>query len=352
MKSQQPRLGVDVEVVGRLVEQQRVAAGEQDPRQLDTAPLAAAEHADGQLHPVVGQAEAGGDRARLALGGVAARRGELVLGPAVAGDVALARVLLHGDAQLLDAHQLVVDAPAGQHVGDGAALLQRRRRCAGPAAGSRSRPCGSPVPAVGSVSPPSTLNRLVLPAPLRPTRPTLSRGMTVNEASATTSRPPTSTESPGPATWPSRLWSGVDGEATNRRPPGRRRGDRRDEPTRCTTAATGGRAVAAAPSRPRLRRRRRRRRGHRASWRQRPVGVGQPLPGVRRSTAPPGCGAPAAGSPAGCTRCSTATSARRCRRTCSPRWPWPRVVWLLVSWFARGLGPAGAAPATAGRAVC
>ena len=51
-------------------------------------------------------------------------------------------------------------------------------------------------PAAGSVSPPSTRNRLVLPAPLRPTRPTLSRGMTVKSADSTTSRPPTSTESP------------------------------------------------------------------------------------------------------------------------------------------------------------
>ena len=37
---QQPRLGVDVEVVGRLVEQQHVGAGEEDAGQLDAAPLA------------------------------------------------------------------------------------------------------------------------------------------------------------------------------------------------------------------------------------------------------------------------------------------------------------------------
>ena len=49
---QQPHLGVDVEVVGRLVEQQHVAAGEQDAGQLDAAALATAEHADRQLHPV------------------------------------------------------------------------------------------------------------------------------------------------------------------------------------------------------------------------------------------------------------------------------------------------------------
>ena len=48
----QPHLGVDVEVVGRLVEQQHVAAGEQDAGQLDAPPLAAAQHADRQLQPV------------------------------------------------------------------------------------------------------------------------------------------------------------------------------------------------------------------------------------------------------------------------------------------------------------
>ena len=51
-------------------------------------------------------------------------------------------------------------------------------------------------PAAGSASPPSTRNRLVFPAPLRPTNPTLSRGITVKSADATTIRPPTSTESP------------------------------------------------------------------------------------------------------------------------------------------------------------
>ena len=49
-------------------------------------------------------------------------------------------------------------------------------------------------PAFGSEAPPRTLNKLVLPAPLRPTMPTLSRGITVKLAESTTSRPPTSTE--------------------------------------------------------------------------------------------------------------------------------------------------------------
>src|SRR5215218_5915056 len=63
-------------------------------------------------------------------------------------------------------------------------------------------------PAAGSLSPPRTRNRLVLPAPLRPTRPTLSRGMTVKSADSTTSRPPTSTESP----WAWSIRSGCQAE--------------------------------------------------------------------------------------------------------------------------------------------
>ena len=75
----------------------------------------------GEVLPRGVEAETGGDRPRLALGGVAAVRPEQLLGPAVAGDGALVGVLLHGDAQLLDALDLGVDAAPGQHVGDGGA---------------------------------------------------------------------------------------------------------------------------------------------------------------------------------------------------------------------------------------
>src|SRR5712671_6529475 len=51
-------------------------------------------------------------------------------------------------------------------------------------------------PAVGAASPPMARNRLVLPAPLRPTRPTFSLARTVKLAASTTRRPPTSTLSP------------------------------------------------------------------------------------------------------------------------------------------------------------
>ena len=194
-EAHQPLLGVDVEVVRRLVEAQHVAAGEQDAGQLDAPALATGQHADRVLDAARADAEPGGQGAGLAVGGVPAVRAELLLGAGVAGDVALVGQLLHGDAQLLDALELGVDARARTGCGRRRCGRRGRRRCAGPAAGSRTRPCGRTRPAAGSASPPSTRNRLVLPAPLRPTRPTLSRGMTVKSADSTTSRPPTSTES-------------------------------------------------------------------------------------------------------------------------------------------------------------
>ena len=84
----QPRLGVDVEVVGGLVEQQHVAAGEQDAGELDAAALAAGEHGERQVEAVGGEAEAGGEAAHLGLGRVAAVGAELLLGVGEAGDVA------------------------------------------------------------------------------------------------------------------------------------------------------------------------------------------------------------------------------------------------------------------------
>ena len=48
-EAEHPVAGVVVEVVGRLVEEEDVAAGEEDPRQLDAATLAAGQHAQRQV---------------------------------------------------------------------------------------------------------------------------------------------------------------------------------------------------------------------------------------------------------------------------------------------------------------
>src|SRR5918992_407839 len=52
------------------------------------------------------------------------------------------------------------------------------------------------TPALGSAMPPRTRSSDVLPAPLRPTRPTLSPARTVKPAPSTTRVPPISTVSP------------------------------------------------------------------------------------------------------------------------------------------------------------
>ena len=111
-----PRLGVGVEVVRRLVEHEDVAAGEQDAHQLDPAALAAAQRTERQLEAVVGQADAGGEAAHLALGGVATVHAEPFLGPAEPLDVAIGGVLLDAKAQLLHAVERLVEAATGQDV--------------------------------------------------------------------------------------------------------------------------------------------------------------------------------------------------------------------------------------------
>ena len=70
-ESEQPGLGVDVEVVGRLVETQHVGAGEQDAGQLDPAALAARQRADRLIEAGIGDPESRRHRPCFALGGVA-----------------------------------------------------------------------------------------------------------------------------------------------------------------------------------------------------------------------------------------------------------------------------------------
>ncbi len=123
-EAHQPLLGIDVEVVRRLVEAQHVAAGEQDPRQLDPPALAARQHTDREVDAVLVDPQPGRHRARFALGRVSAAHAEHLLGARIPVDVALVRSLLHLDAELLDPFQLLVDAAAGQHVGHGGAAVE------------------------------------------------------------------------------------------------------------------------------------------------------------------------------------------------------------------------------------
>ncbi len=122
----QPGDRVGVEVVGRLVEQQRGAGvapvpggGEEDPGELDAAPLPTGEGLQRLGEHAVGQAEVGADPPGLALGGVPAEVGEPRLEAAVARDglVALGVVgqLGHRRLGLLHVAQDLVEPPRGEH---------------------------------------------------------------------------------------------------------------------------------------------------------------------------------------------------------------------------------------------
>ena len=115
----QPGDRVGVEVVGRLVEQQRLGVGEQDPGQLDAAALATGQGAQRLGEHPVGQAQVAADARRVGLGGVPAHRGELVLEPPVPAHrlVPLGVVgrLGHGDLRLGELILEDVEAPAGEH---------------------------------------------------------------------------------------------------------------------------------------------------------------------------------------------------------------------------------------------
>jgi hypothetical protein len=115
----EPADRVGVQVVGRLVEQQRLGVGEQDAGELDAASLPPGEGAQRLHQHPVGQAEGGADAGGLALRGVPAQGGELVLEPAVAAHrpVALGVIgrLGHRDLRLGHLGAEDVEAAAGQH---------------------------------------------------------------------------------------------------------------------------------------------------------------------------------------------------------------------------------------------
>ncbi len=89
----QPDHRVGVEVVGGLVEEQRVGAREQDPGELDASPLTARERTDRLGQHTVRQAEVRGDPRSLGLGGVATGGHEVVLRTRVRVHRLLARLV-------------------------------------------------------------------------------------------------------------------------------------------------------------------------------------------------------------------------------------------------------------------
>ena len=169
-----------------------VGGGEQDAGQLDAAALTARQRGDPLAQHALGQAEVGADAGGVALGGVPAERGEALLdAPVLAhGPLVLRAVdqLGHRRLRLLHLAEHLVEAARGQHPvlgGDGeVALAGVLRQVA-----DRARARG-PLPAYGSPSPASTRIVVVLPAPLRPTRPIRSPGCTRSVASDSRMRDP------------------------------------------------------------------------------------------------------------------------------------------------------------------
>ncbi len=107
----QPHDRVGVEVVGGLVEEQRLRTGEQDPGQLDPSPLAAGQGAERLAEQPVLDAEAGRDPRGFGLGRVAAAGVQVGVGRGVAPH----RLL--GDGRVVARHlRLGVTEPAYDRV--------------------------------------------------------------------------------------------------------------------------------------------------------------------------------------------------------------------------------------------
>ena len=192
----QPDDRVGVEVVGGLVEQQRLGAGEQDPGQLDAAALATGQRLAAAGRGSGPRCRGCGRSGRLGLGGVPTAGVQLGVGPLVAahrpvrappGRRCPSRARPPQPAYDVVEAARGQDPVAGEHLGVAGARVLR--------AGSRPRRCACTVPAAGSASPARILVSVVLPAPLRPTRPTLSPAATRKLTSSISRRAPARTSS-------------------------------------------------------------------------------------------------------------------------------------------------------------
>ena len=86
-EAEQPVAGVVVEMVGGFVEQQHIAAGEEDARQLDPAALTTGQYVQRKIEAIASQPQTCGDRAHLGLRCVPALVPKALLGPREPGDV-------------------------------------------------------------------------------------------------------------------------------------------------------------------------------------------------------------------------------------------------------------------------
>ena len=112
----QPCLGVAVEVVGRLVEQQKVGVGEQHPRQLDAPALTAGEDAQRQVDAVQPEPEPRRDPPRVRLARIPAIEPVPLLRGGVKLDAGEGVIVLEAAMQLGKARRRAVEAPTRQDV--------------------------------------------------------------------------------------------------------------------------------------------------------------------------------------------------------------------------------------------
>ena len=193
----QPDDRVGVEVVGGLVEQQGLGAGEEDPGQLDAAALTTRQGLERLAEDPLLDAEAA---ARSCAASDSAAYPPPACSSASARWIAAHRPLRRRPGRRCPSRPRpraggVRRRRGRARRGSGRGPAPRGRRCAGPAAGSRPRRCACTEPAAGSASPARILVRVVLPAPLRPTRPTLSPAATRKLTSSMRSRAPARTSS-------------------------------------------------------------------------------------------------------------------------------------------------------------
>ena len=116
-EAHEPLLGVVVEVVGGFVEEEQVAAREQDAREFHAPPFTTGERVEGKVEPIVTESEPRGDGAHLGFGAVPAGVAELFFRAGVLRRVLLAPGLVDLDAELLHPECERVQALPRQHVG-------------------------------------------------------------------------------------------------------------------------------------------------------------------------------------------------------------------------------------------
>ena len=178
----EPEHGVEVEVVGRLVEQQQVGAAHQRLREIEAHAPAAGEARHRLALPRGAEAQAGQQRRGAGARAVAVDRFEAMM---QFGQMLAAMVRVAGRAASAVAAALARPrATRRRRRARSRSLASRPPAFPARRARSPSRAEARTSPASAKSSPRSSANRLDLPLPLAPISPTLWPGWTVSDASS------------------------------------------------------------------------------------------------------------------------------------------------------------------------